>query len=130
MDESQDESLTLTGAFVNLFDPNLAIVRDPQIDPDTRWLLFDLSRRPDHPAVVAAAGRVEGEGEDYTTSSLSFNVEGMAETVCVIRAILPEKPIDVETDTESCDWTWDSGSHTIQVRFPNEPSGVQVTLRW
>jgi hypothetical protein len=128
MDESQDESLTLTGAFVNLFDPNLAIVRDPQIDPDTRWLLFDLSRRPDHPAVVAAAGRVEGE--DYTTSSLSFNVEGMAETVCVIRAILPEKPIDVETDTESCDWTWDSGSHTIQVRFPSEPSGVQVTLRW
>ena len=128
MDESFDESFTLTGAFVNLFDPDLRVVENPQIDPDTRWLLYDLLQRPDHPAVIAAAGRVEEE--TYTPSTLSFTIEGMAESICVVRATLPEKPVEVECDAESCDWTWDDRSQTIQVRFDNEPSGMQIQLQW
>ena len=127
MDESsQMQSLTLAGAYVNLYDPVLPIVIDPEIAPDTRWLLYDLSRCPDKPWVIAAAGRVENE--EVVDNGLTFTVEGMADTVCVVRVYLPSAPTAVHIDALESSNTWDAASQTLCLRFPNRPEGISVNI--
>ncbi len=101
---------------------------DPQIEPDTRWLLYDLSRCPEHPWVIAAAGRVENE--TFTGQSLSFTVAGMANTQCSLRARLPEQPIEVSVRDAPAAFEWDEDSRTVLLQFPNLPEGVKVRMRW
>jgi hypothetical protein len=113
---------------VNLFDAELGICADPVIAADSRWLLCDLDRCPDGPWVIAAAGRVREEvaGEH----SLTFTVEGMAETTCAVRVRLPDKPkTAVNLDGNSA-WSWDAGSNTALIRFANWPAGARVEIRW
>jgi hypothetical protein len=127
MDESsQVGSLMLAGAYVNLYDPDLPIVVDPEIAPDTRWLLYDLSRCPDKPWVIAAAGRVENE--EATECGLTFTVEGMADTKCVVRVRLPSAPTAVTVDALESANTWDAASRTLCLRFLNRPEGVSVNI--
>ncbi len=145
MDESIDtEPVALTGRFVNLFDAQLAICETPQIQPDSRWLLYDLAHCPaDRPWVIAAAGRVWDEG--YDAHTLSFVVEGMAETSCAVlaqgsvRAALPTEPTAVTAKAvgasnalrdDEVSYTWDATSKTVLIRFPNRPKGVVVTVNF
>jgi hypothetical protein len=138
MDESiAAEPITLTGRFVNLFDAQLAICETPQIQPDSRWLLYDLAHCPaDRPWVIAAAGRVRDEA--YDAHILSFVVEGMAETACSVRAALPTEPMSVTAKAvgtanalrdDKVSHIWDAASKTVLItRFPNHPEGVRVTV--
>jgi hypothetical protein len=129
MDESTSaEPVVLEGTYVNLYDLHLAVCRDPAIAPDTRWLLYDLERCPDHPWVIAAAGRVREER--YDDNSLSFTVEGMAGTRGAARVRLPagpEKGVVCEGEVE---WDWEAVSQTALVWFDNRPEGVPVEIRW
>lgn len=129
MDESTTDAATvLPGTFVNLFDASLPVLVDPAITLDTRWLLVDLARCPDHPWVVAAAGRVCDEA--YDDHSLTFTIEGMVETLCAVRARVPAMPESVTASGSECDHTWDAPSQTVFIRFANVPSGVGVTIAW
>ncbi len=129
MDEALSESnVSLPGMWVNLFDAELSIHTNPAIRPDTRWLLYDLSRCPQHPWVIAAAGRVEQE--HYTEHSLSFTVSGMAKTQCSLRARLPSEPVSVSAGGNLAGWAWEPPSRTALVKFPNHNHGVTVEIRW
>jgi hypothetical protein len=129
MDEVEGgTALVLGGSYVNLYDPALSVVADPSIAPDSRWLLYDLSRCPHHPWVIAAAGRVVDEA--YDESSLTFTVEGIAETTCAVRIRLPAPPESVTADGETVEAAWDGDSQTALVRFPNAPDGVSVEVTW
>ncbi len=130
MDESVSAApVTLEGAYVNLFDARLGVVRDPAIGPDTRWLLADLARCPDGAWVVAAAGRVREERAD--DRSLAVRVEGMADTRCALRVRLPSAPASVQVEDAGdvlCEW--DAPSRTALIRFANRPAGRAVDIRW
>ena len=131
MDESSlVTSLALPGAYVNLFDADLPVLVDPVIAPDTRWLLYDLSRCAEGPWVIAAAGRVEDE--TATADRLTFRVEGMAGTQCAVRVWLPKAPVAVLVHVEGSDhaWdqVWDAASRTLLLRFANRPEGVSVEV--
>lgn len=129
MDESMsDEPTILSGTFVNLFDPRLSIHVDPPIQPNTRWLLYDLASCPERPWVIAAAGRVRDERFD--DRSLHVTVEGMAGTTCVLRARLPAEPASVQAGAHAVSHRWDPGSRTTLIHFPNQPAGTAVTIRW
>jgi len=129
MDESVRETiLTLSGCYVNLYDPDLSVVVNPEIKPNTRWLLYDLDRCPDQPWVIAAAGRVENE--KVADGALTFAVEGMADTVCAVRVRLPDAPVEVLVGDQVVEARWDAGSSTALIRFDNRPEGVQVQIIW
>jgi hypothetical protein len=129
MDEStEDSTLTLSGNYINLYEPELSVMNDPGIAPDTRWLLYDLSRCPDTPWVIAAAGRVEDERVE--DGALLFRVEGMAQTTCAVRVRLPSIPTSVLVDGEEIGGHWDAPSRTALLRFPNKPVGVAVVVSW
>ncbi|MBN1876912.1 MAG: hypothetical protein JXA33_22005 [Anaerolineae bacterium] len=135
MDESTTHAATvLPGTFVNLFDPDLTVITDPAIAPDTRWLLYDLARCPDQPWVIAAAGRVFDEtySDDAPLGNgeLTFTVEGMAETMCVIRARLLQSPAAVTAGGINAETAWDIASRTVCIRFANDPIGIEVKIVW
>ncbi len=129
MDESTSETTTvLPGTFINLFDATLAVVKNPGIAPDTRWLLYDLARCPDYPWVIAAAGRVLDEV--YDDNTLSFTIEGMAGTTCIVRAWVPNAPTTVVAQDRDVAILWDADSSTASVSFANDPAGVSVRIKW
>lgn len=128
MDESTGAATTLPGVFVNLFDADLPVLTNPIITPDTRWLFYDLARCPEHPWVIAASGRIRDEA--YDDHSLTFTVEGMADTPCVIRARVPQCPASVVAAGKDADMTWNAASRTVLIRFVNDPAGVAVWVGW
>jgi hypothetical protein len=113
---------------VNLYDARLSIHIDPTIEPDTRRLFYDLSHCPERPWVIAAAGRVRQEMWD--ARSLSFVIEGMAETTCAVRARIPSQPTQVKADGESASYEWDALSRTVLIQFANRPEGQLVEVAW
>lgn len=129
VDESNvKENVCLAGRWVNLYDANLAIHVDLQIQPDTRWMLYDLASCPDHPWVIAAAGRVEDEA--YDQHSLSFKVSGMADTTCSVRVRVPARPATATAGDKAVTCEWDEPSKTVLLKFANDHQGQQVILRW
>ncbi len=128
MDESTGAATTLPGVFVNLFDGDLLVLTAPVIAPDTRWLFYDLARCPEHPWVIAASGRVRDEA--YDGHSLTFTIEGMADTPCVIRARVSQCPASVIAAGKPAGVTWDAASRTVLICFPNDPAGVAVQVGW
>jgi hypothetical protein len=129
MDESVSaEPVTLSGRYVNLYDPRLSVLQNPRIAPDTRWLLVDLSRCPDQPWVIAAAGRISDETP--TERSLDFSVAGMDQTTCAVRVLLPAQPSHLTLNGQDVQCEWDAASQTALLEFPNSPQGVKVSLKW
>jgi hypothetical protein len=129
MDESAEGApVVLPGHYVNLFDAQLSLCVDPAIAPETRWLLYDLSRCPDQPWVIAAAGRVRQES--WAAHHLSFAIEGMDGTTCAVRARIPVAPIQVTADGERASHEWDAPSRTVLIRFANRPGGQLVEVTW
>ncbi len=129
MDESLDEAgCTLRGQWVNLFDSRLAVIVDPQILSDTRWLLYDLSRCPQEAWVIASAGRVEGE--TVAGRILRFHIGGLGNTECRLRARLPQPPLRVVANDAAAQYEWDAPSRTVLLAFPHQEGGTAVEINW
>jgi len=129
MDEAEAGiDLVLDGIWVDLYDPNLAIRVNPQIRENTRWLLYDVETCPAYAWVVAAAGRVMDER--CTDHLLTCRVEGMEQTVGVLRAKLPSPSTSACVDGNPAFVEWDELSHTVLLRFTNHPEGVEVMIAW
>ena len=136
MDEVvHDGRRALSGRFVNLFDAQLGILGDPIIQPDTRWLLYDLAHGIDEPGVIAAAGRIRDEHVEG--NKLSFAVESMAETTCAVRVRVPNEPktitaqrMDQAEMNGSLACEWSEASQTVLLRFAGDPDGTAIEIRW
>lgn len=119
--------VTVPGTYVDLYDATLAICVDPTIAPGVRYFLVDVNRAdPGHAWVLAASGRVDSEV--YTNDALTCTVSGAADTIMVMRAILPREPEAVEG--EALTYTWDTSSRTVFVTGPADPAGVTLTVRF
>jgi hypothetical protein len=123
-----DESITapaaiLTGRFVNLFDPTLAVQKSFTIAPGSRYFLLDLDavKKSDTPQVLASACKA------LPLKSGSWTVEGIENTPAVLLIATDKAPKSITLDDqEITDFT-----HTgdlLQVRFPNESRPRVLTL--
>jgi hypothetical protein len=126
MDETNDIGLALEGIYVNLFDASLGLVTSPRITGGTRWLLCDVSRRPDHAWVLACAGRVMDERVE--AGVLRFIVRGMSNTRCAVRIAMPSKPARVTFNGQAAQGEWDEASRTLLLQFDHQPAGVIVEV--
>lgn len=127
MDEVNDAGLTLDGMYVNLFDAELGLVAAPRITAGTRWLLCDVSHRPDRAWVLACAGRVVDERVEG--GALRFTVRGMSNTHCAVRVALPSRPARVLLDGIETRGEWDEASKTLLLKFAHQPAGVIVEVK-
>lgn len=134
VDESEagDEPLTLKGKFIDLFDPELPVLREKIVNPGEQAFLFDISRVKDkkQPQVLAAASRQYDE--QRTANSYSFVSKSPAQTSNVMRILLPKKPKSVKLDGTATDaWQWnENDQNTMLLKFENDPDGVKVDIKW
>ena len=124
-----DEPLLLNGRFIDLFDPSLPIVGEKVVMPGEQAFLLDLDKvgHRRRPQVLAAASRQENEL--VGRHSFSFVARSPLNTDNVMRILLPREPKTIQTTTASTH-QWDAGSHTLLLRFENDPEGVSVRIEW
>ncbi len=116
------------GRYVNLFDPDLAILNTVTFGPAARMLLLDLdSGKSNLPRVVAAAARVRDERS--ASKLLTFRVDGIGETNGIMRIAAPAAPREVLWEGKALEVSrYDFEQGTIRLRFPNtvEPALVEI----
>ena len=130
LDESvSEDSYVLEGSFIDLFDPALPVLARKEVAPGFQAFLYDLRKAPKAPAILAAASRAY---EIHRTArTFSFVCKAPVETMNVTRILLRRKPLSVLVDgQEVSDCVWDDISRTLFLRFPNNPDGVRVEIRW
>jgi len=137
MDESvSDSPLQLKGLFIDLFDPELPILKEKIIYPGEQVFLYDVAKvlGQGKPSVLCGASRVYDEQK--TKNSYTFTAKSPANTNNVSRVYLPQQPKKVtitKTSGEAAtaaSYHWDEKSHTCLVKFENEPAGIKVEIIW
>ena len=130
LDESvSDASYALEGCFIDLFDPALPVLDRKEVAPGSQALLYDVRKAPKSPCILAAASRAYDVRK--TSRTFSYTCKGPSETVNVTRILLRRKPLRVCINgVPATDFSWDPGSRTLFLRFPNAPDGVRVEVRW
>ena len=137
MDESvSDEPLMLKGVFIDLFDPELSVLKEKTIRPSEQTFLYNVQqvKNKRKPVVLCGASRVYEEISQK--GFYSFVAKSPTETNNVSRVLLPKKPKEVKvknTDGEimtASEYSWDETSKTCLVKFENNPNGVTVELKW
>ena len=134
LDESIDAPpATLPGRFVDLFDPDLAIVEDATFLPGSRRFLLDIARAnpTGQPQVLAAAAQIANPQLDG--GKFSFDATGPSKTEAVVRVALAAKPAQVSAsgspELVAPTLTWDEPSKTALIRFANAPApGRHITI--
>ena len=136
MDENADQQpYTIKGKLIDLFDPEIPVLDEKQVNPGEQALLFNIGsvENGETPQVLATAARVYDESR--TSNEYSFVAKSPLNTTNVMRILLPDKAgkVDVTDDAGKpmqVDVKWDEASKTCFLRFENHPDGVSVKLSW
>ena len=135
MDESvQQEPVTLTGTYVDVYDHKLSVVRDPKLAVGSVGLYYDVDKidRQKPADILAAAARVE----DFKagTDGCSFTATGPEGIVCAVRIALCKPPKEVTARRGAAEISilgeYDEATQTALLEFDNSPDGVQVDIRF
>jgi hypothetical protein len=118
----------LHGRYIDLFDPNLPIIREVPIRPGQRVFMFDLdAHRNSKPRVLASACRIIDE--TASREALRFRAEGIAGTEAVVRASVPRAPKRLLVDGRAARLEPpNERDGTLRIRFSNSIEGVSVEV--
>ena len=137
MDESVSKApFTATGYLIDLFDPELPVLREKIVSPGEQAYLYNIGRVPDpkRPQVLAGAARVYNEVTGK--NRYSFIAKSPLNTTNAMRVLLPAVPKKtIVTDSSgeiltSIRSVWDEPSKTCLLSFENHPDGIHVKLEW
>lgn len=135
LDESIDAPpKTLQGKYINLFDPALKLVQTVTLSPGSRWFLLDLNALP--PAATPGPRLLASACKALPTpatapSSLSWTIEGVADTPAIVLAAMPNPPRSVTLDgadlTDSA-FVYAPAEGLLRIRFTNTSSPRVLTI--
>jgi hypothetical protein len=133
LDESDVESVKeLTGKFVNLFDPKLAVASKVALAPGSRFLLLDLDKLDlSKPRLIASASKTLEFSANQT--GLRFHSEGPDQTMAATRVSLAKTPTAVRVRGLAPDkiaQNWDAQSKTLLIEHPNSAQGQWVEIEF
>ena len=132
MNESvSDAPYTVTGTLIDLFDPQLPVLKSKDITPGYCGYFMDLDRvKKDGPKVLAASNRTYDE--EVSKNSYSYVSKSPVHTTGISRVLLPARPSSVLVNgTEVFDaGNWDNDSMTYLLTYENNPDGVSVKFVW
>ena len=125
-----NEPLILKGNYIDLFDPALPCMKQKVVNPDEQAFLFNIDavRKNKQPQVLASASRQYDE--QIGKRSYSFTAKSPAETDNVMRILLPKVPKEIQVSVKDFIKEWDEDTHTLLLKFENDPDGVQVNIKW
>jgi hypothetical protein len=136
MDEGVSaEPLHIKGPVIDMFDPQLPVLREKVINPGQQSLLYDLTRikNTGTPKILCAASRASNE--KITARRYVFTAKSPSNTQNVMRILLPVKPATVivtdapgkPVDTRN---EWDATTSTLLLTFVNNAEGIHVEFNW
>jgi len=136
LDENEDMTpLVLEGMFIDLFDPEVPVIRSKVVEPGEQAFLFNLEKHGDkkRAAVLASASGIYLEKR--TRRGYAFTCRAPLNTTNVMRIYLPEAPGELKLMDEGggslpFSKTWDASSNTLFLSFENDPAGVDVKIEW
>ncbi|GAB3751619.1 hypothetical protein [Microlunatus parietis] len=121
------ESISLTGRYLDLLDPDLPVITERTAIPgDVVWLR-DLDHEPRPGEVLASAGRIRDQEIDGDRISHVCEVPAGIEAITALR--LPERPGEIRVDgVAGADWDHEAATGVLWVRHPGDPSGTAVQI--
>jgi len=136
LDENADMTpLVLEGLFIDLFDPEVPVIRSKVVEPGEQAFLFNLEKYEDRKraAILASASGIYQEKQ--TRKLYAFTCRAPLNTSNVMRIYLPGKPVELMLMDEGgaslpFSETWDASSSTLFLGFENDPAGVEVKIEW
>lgn len=132
MNESvSDDPYTVTGTLIDLFDPQLPVLKSKEVAPGYCGYFLDVNRiKGKGPMVLAASNRVYDEA--VGKNSYSYVAKSPVNTTGVSRILLPEAPASVLVDGKEVydASSWDKTSRTYFLSYENNPDGVSVKFTW
>ncbi|WP_300599265.1 hypothetical protein [Niabella sp.] len=137
LDENTDRApLRINGPVVDLFDPELPVLKQKEVQPGQQAFLYDLKTiHEQRPVILAAAGRAYEE--QYQQGKYSFLLKSPTGTINMMRIYLPAAPKEVrlskkntDTDVRLLRKDWDAGSNTLLLQFENESEGIRAVINF
>jgi hypothetical protein len=135
LDESiSNKPYAISGNFVDVLDPRLAVKTTAEFKPGQRGLLYniDFAKRSGEKArVLVSASRIRDER--ISGRSITFTSRGPSATTAATRILLPEEPRGVEFNKplgKPILKEWDRSSRTLLLVYENVPVGVEITVGW
>ncbi|MGN6179611.1 MAG: hypothetical protein ACTHNW_10555 [Mucilaginibacter sp.] len=137
LDENSDTaSYKVKGPVIDLFDPQLPVLKEKRVKPGEQSLLFALRRvdNKKHPQVLASASRIYDEAvkdKEYT-----FVAKSPLNTINSMRVLLPDEPRQTTVTNNKGDTVndvktaWDKKTRTLYMSFDNSPDGIKVDIKW
>ncbi len=128
--------LHITGLYVDLFNPELPVVKTKILQADEQAFLYDLNKieNKKQPTVLCGSSRIYNEV--FQKHFYSFVAKSPENTDNVSRIYLPGKPKKVIIKNhlgeilKDAKYVWDSQSKTCLLKFENNPEGVSVQINW
>jgi hypothetical protein len=130
-----DESIegaphSVSGRFVNLFDPDLRVRREVTLAPGSRWFLLDLDAAGGNsPRVLLSACKVLPLKQ--SPDRLTLAVEGVAHTPAIILLAASKPPRAVTLAGKPIEtFDFDAQEHLLRIRFENDSAPRELGLEF
>lgn len=129
LDESiQAPPETLSGRFINLFDPELRLLKSFTLEANSRCFLLDLDAVKS-PAPRLLASACKALPSKHGKAQLAWTVEGVGNTPAIVLIASPEPPKSITLDgTAVTDFTHADG--LLHIRFPNEARPRELSVEF
>jgi hypothetical protein len=120
--------LMLTGLYIDLFDPELPVLHSKQVNAGEQAFLYNISAMPDRSKCSVLCGAARADNVRSSDGTYSFTAKGPAQTSAAMRIYCPLKPLQAIIDGTPIVYDWDEPSHTMLIKFENNPDGVSVQI--
>lgn len=136
-DGTSPRPLQLKGHFVNLYNPDLPVLRELNLQPGQQALLYDLDKLKGNgsPRVIAVAGRVYDSSWQAKDRLFTCRIKGPVGTVNSMRIKINSEPETVSlSDTKGNSVAlitkqWDAASSTLLLKFDHQDDGVELNIQ-
>ncbi|MDB6171863.1 MAG: hypothetical protein JWL59_1174 [Chthoniobacteraceae bacterium] len=131
LDESVEaEPKTLTGRFINLFDPELKVRRSIPLTSGTRVFLLDLDAvKTGEPRLLASACKALPVKRNRDVAQ--WTVEGVGGTSAILLISSSRPPRAIQLDHQPlATFIYDEAEALLYIRFPNEARPRDLTVEF
>lgn len=129
-----DKALRLHGNFVDVLDPRIPVLTDPEIPRQALSVLADVtdSLKDSRPRILLTSDRIEGSVEKSTETQLF--VTGPLHNKGVVRLSTGNKRIQTiivrDTMEKAVPFTYEIENDTLFVNYDSLPDGVVILITW
>ncbi|QAY65259.1 hypothetical protein [Paenibacillus protaetiae] len=123
--------LKLSGRYVDLLHPELAVRSEFDVHPEEQAFLYDLDYRPSGRCeIIAASSRIEGFAEEQDHVRFTAFGPGGVRAAMRIRCTAEPAGVKLRVLNQESDipYVWDARSNTLLVRYSHHAEGVQIRI--